>query len=112
MGSYIPGFLILSGQLLMEGQFENDIHSNCIFATNKESGSGFINDILAIDWLEHFEEHSCPGKKTWSGVVYNGEWRMLILDGHGSHLIMEFMDYCWDYKIVPFLLPPYLTHLL
>jgi hypothetical protein len=48
-GSYIPGFLILPGQLLMEGQFENDIHPDCIFATNKESGSGFTNDILAID---------------------------------------------------------------
>jgi hypothetical protein len=37
---------------------------------------------------------------------------MLILDGHGSHFIMEFMDYCWDHKIIPFLLPPHLTHLL
>jgi hypothetical protein len=49
MGSYIPGFLILSSQLLLEGQFDNDIYSNCVFATNKEMGSGFINNILAID---------------------------------------------------------------
>jgi hypothetical protein len=33
----------------MEGQFNNNIHSNYIFATNKEMGSGFTNDILAID---------------------------------------------------------------
>ena len=51
-------------------------------------------------------------QKHGKGVVHNGEWRMLILDGHGSHLTMEFMDYCWDHKIVPFLLPPHLTHLL
>jgi len=37
---------------------------------------------------------------------------MLILDGYNSHLIIEFMDYYWDYKIVPFLLPLYSTHLL
>jgi hypothetical protein len=111
-GSYIPGFLILPGQLLLEGQFDNDIHPDCIFATNKETGSGFINDILAIDWLEHFELHTRPGTKTRKGVIHNGEWRMLILDGHGSHLTIEFMDYCWDNKIIPFLLPPHLTHLL
>jgi hypothetical protein len=63
-GSYIPGFLILPGQLLLEGQFDNDIHPDCIFATNKETGSGFTNDILAIDWLEHFELHTRPGTKT------------------------------------------------
>jgi hypothetical protein len=45
-------------------------------------------------------------------VIYDREWRMLILDGHGSHLMIEFMDYCWDNKIIPFLLPPYSTHLL
>jgi hypothetical protein len=63
-GSYIPGFLILSGQLLLEGQFDNDIYPDYIFATNKETGSGFINDILAIDWLEHFELYTCPRTKT------------------------------------------------
>jgi hypothetical protein len=49
MGSYIPGLLILSSQLLLEGQFDNDIYSDCVFAINKEMGSGFINNILAID---------------------------------------------------------------
>ena len=47
--SYIPGFLILPGQLLIERQFDNDIYPDCIFATNKETGSSFTNDILAID---------------------------------------------------------------
>jgi hypothetical protein len=72
-GSYIPGFLILPGQLLLEGQFENDIYPDCVFVTNKELGSGYSNDILAIDWLEHFEEYSRPGTKTRSGVIHNGE---------------------------------------
>jgi hypothetical protein len=77
----------------LEGHFENDIHPDYVFATNKETGSGYLNDILVIDWLEHFEEHTRPGTKIRSGVVHNGEWRMLVLDGHGSHLIIEFMDY-------------------
>lgn len=63
-GSYIPGFLILPSQLLMEGQFDNNIYPDCVFTTNKETGSGFTNDILAIDWLEHFKEYSYPRTKT------------------------------------------------
>jgi hypothetical protein len=47
--SYIPGFLILPGQLLLKGQFNNNIYPDYVFATNKETGSGFINNILAID---------------------------------------------------------------
>jgi hypothetical protein len=37
---------------------------------------------------------------------------MLIMDGHGSHLTMEFIDYCWDHKIVPFKLIAHATHFL
>jgi hypothetical protein len=48
-GCYIPGFLIFFSQLLLKRQFDNDIYSDYIFITNKESDSGFINDILIID---------------------------------------------------------------
>ena len=36
---------------------------------------------------------------------------MLIMDGHGSHLTMEFIDYCWDRKILLFKLIAHTTHL-
>jgi hypothetical protein len=48
-GSYIPSFLILPSQLLLEGQFDNNIHPDYIFTTNKETGSSYTNNILAID---------------------------------------------------------------
>jgi hypothetical protein len=47
--SYIPGFLILPSILLINRQFNNNIYPNYIFKTNKETGSGFINNILAIN---------------------------------------------------------------
>jgi hypothetical protein len=34
------------------------------------------------------------------------------MDGHGSHLTDEFINFCWDCNIIPFLLPPHSTHLL
>jgi hypothetical protein len=34
------------------------------------------------------------------------------MDSHGSHLIIEFVSYCYENKITPFLLPAHSTHLL
>ena len=34
------------------------------------------------------------------------------MDGQSSHITDDFLIYCWVHKIVPFLLPPHLTHLL
>jgi hypothetical protein len=39
-------------------------------------------------------------------------WRLLILDGHGSHLTMEFINYCDDNKILLMTYPPHSTHSL
>jgi hypothetical protein len=39
---------------------------------------------------------------------------MLVMDGHGSHLTIEFVGYCYrlDVKISVFLLPAHSTHIL
>ena len=63
VGGVIPSMLILSGITLSEGNFDNDIGDDVVFANNTESGSGYSNDQLAIDWLEHFEKHTRPGVK-------------------------------------------------
>jgi hypothetical protein len=39
-------------------------------------------------------------------------WRMLIFDGHGSHLSDEFLLLAWEKKILPFLFPSHTSHLL
>ena len=36
---------------------------------------------------------------------------MLIFDGYGSHITQEFIEYCWENRIRPFLLPAHSTHL-
>jgi hypothetical protein len=33
------------------------------------------------------------------------------MDSHRSHFIIEFIDYCWDHKILPFKLIAYATYL-
>jgi hypothetical protein len=40
------------------------------------------------------------------------EYRLLILDGHGSHLTIDFLKYCDDSKILLAVYPPHATHTL
>jgi hypothetical protein len=53
---------------------------------------GYTNDLLSFEWLKHFDLQIRPA---------DGEWRMLIMDGHGPHLTKEFVDNCYrvDVKI-------------
>lgn len=41
-----------------------------------------------------------------------GTYRLLILDGHGSHATAEFDHFCTQNKIIPLYLPPHSSHLL
>lgn len=46
----------------------------------------------------------------WSGIP--DEWRILLVDQHGSHLTVEFVQRCTELQILLFVMPPHLTHLL
>lgn len=71
------------------------------------SESGYSNDLLAIDWLHFFQEN------TRRRLGKNGnEPRLLIFDGHASHLTYEFLDICALYNIIPYVCPPRTTHLI
>ena len=100
-GVEIPPMLILSGALILEKWVqENDLDGEILLST---SPTGYSNDELAFKWLQHFERDS---RKTQIGV-----WRLLILDGYGSHLTYEFYEYAQKHKIELFALPPHSTHL-
>ncbi|KAM9873287.1 transposase [Verticillium dahliae] len=68
------------------------------------SQTGYSNDQISLEWVKHFERHSAK--------TSIGSKRLLLLDGHGSHHTKEFIQYCDDHQIIPFGLPPHLTHLL
>jgi len=39
-------------------------------------------------------------------------WRLLILDGHGFYININFLNWCYKYRILVAAFPPYLTHQL
>ena len=58
-----------------------------------------------MDWLQNYFIPYTNGR-----VI--GRYRMLILDGHGSHLTAEFDRICTENNIIPICMPPHSSHLL
>jgi hypothetical protein len=100
-GQRVPSMIIFKGAYHLRKHFDNDLDGDTLFA---RSSTGFSNDRLALVYLKHFDRFTRESRK--------GKYRMLIFDGHGSHITQPFIDYCWENAIRPFLLPPHITHLL
>jgi len=69
------------------------------------SESGWIDNELGLKWIkECFEPET-----RWS---QNREWRMLIFDGHASHITTKAIEFCAAHQIMLLYLPPHSIHLL
>jgi hypothetical protein len=69
------------------------------------SENGWTNDELGLVWLKEIFN-----KYTEARTI--GQYRLLILDGHGSHVIPEFDLFCSDHSIIVLCMPPHSSHLL
>ncbi|EEA18548.1 pogo transposable element, putative [Talaromyces marneffei ATCC 18224] len=69
------------------------------------SKNGWTTDEIGIRWLQkHFIPHTTSRTKS--------RYRMLILDGHGSHLTAQFDRICAENNIITVCMPPHSSHLL
>jgi DDE superfamily endonuclease. len=87
----------------MEAWFDgsDDLPPNTMIGT---SPNGWISDELANQWLDYFI-------KATRDRTNRGKKRVIIFDGHGSHLTLEFLQTCEDHDILPFGFIAYSTHL-
>ncbi|EED15263.1 transposon, putative [Talaromyces stipitatus ATCC 10500] len=69
------------------------------------SDNGWTTDKIGLEWLK---THFIP----LTNDRTLGKYRMLILDGHGSHLTAEFDRTCTENNIIPVCMPPHSSHLL
>ncbi|KAF4236562.1 hypothetical protein CNMCM8980_009552 [Aspergillus fumigatiaffinis] len=84
---------------------ENITAIECIAADGWQMDPWFIfKDELAVQWIQSFV-------KATNDRAKNGEKRILILDSHGSHRTLEFLQICEDNGIIPFGFLPHTTHL-
>ena len=104
-GSYLDSTIIMKAINGMQDSWfskMDDVPSNILFGV---SPNGWTDNSKAMAWLKH---HFGPGSV--SEIKAAGEWRMLIFDGHVSHMNREFLSTCLDYMVLPVCLPPHTTH--
>ncbi|XP_044715959.1 uncharacterized protein HRG_10133 [Hirsutella rhossiliensis] len=56
-GSCIPSFVILPGVQIPARWVTNSLDDDTIISTSQK---GYINDVIAIEWIKHFEKHTRP----------------------------------------------------
>lgn len=97
-GDFIPPFLIFKGQPpeVVEGKYPEgtSIHG---------SAKGYIDHEIFVMFLRHFEQHR---------LHIENKKAILFLDGHGSHLSVEAIDFCLEKGIELICLPPHSSHRL
>ena len=104
-GSSLPPALIYAAKKgAIRSSWVEDIKAGEHEVFVSSSPTGWSNDNIGLAWLEQVFDRYTKQR--------SGRWRLLILDGHGSHVTMEFIDYCDRHRILLIVLPPHSTHTL
>ncbi|KAK9646458.1 hypothetical protein HCH54_010288 [Aspergillus fumigatus] len=98
-----PWFIFKGSGTFMESWF-NESESLPPNTTIATQANGWISDEIAHQWLQSFIKATNERTK-------RGEKRILIFDGHGSHLTVDFLQTCKDNGIIAFGFLPHTTHL-
>jgi hypothetical protein len=107
-GTAIPPALIYQGESGdLQDVWLEDFDSSSELAYFGVSKKGWTNEELGMSWLTKVFDHNTKGK-TAGGRAR----RLLIVDGHSSHLNLKFIDYCDKNRIILAVLPPHSTHRL
>jgi hypothetical protein len=101
-GWCLPPFIIVAGLYHLSTWYEDSpLPHDWVIATTK---NGWTTNERGLEWVHHFDQHTKPRT--------TGEYRLLILDGHGSHLSVDFELYCKENKIITLCMPSHSSHIL
>jgi hypothetical protein len=100
-----PGLIMASDSGNVQDAWVRDIKQSKhpVFITVTQSG--WSNDDAGLGWLQQvFDEDTKASARR--------RWRLLIIDGHGSHISRSFLTCCHQHKILVAIFPPHSTHTL
>jgi hypothetical protein len=101
-GIAIPPLVIFKAKHTNTAWIPQDTPLNWRFST---SNSGWTSDSHAFEWLSTvFEPSTRPADPA--------QRRLLIMDGHGSHITANVIAYCMQHMIDLLILPPHTSHML
>ena len=105
IGKWIPPVLVYKG-------LSNDLRNTWVKDVHKDSGvhfastaNGWSNNALGLRWLQTTFENATKPKSDRTR-------RLLLVDGHSSHVNMDFIDWADRHRIIIMILPPHTTHRL
>lgn len=94
-GFVVPTYIIFAGKRVMEEWAKSFPDPQ---ATIRVSDKGWTDNEIGVHWLRDTFDLYTKSRTT-------GSHRLLILDGHGSHVSPEFVEYAAQNNIVPLCLP-------
>ena len=94
-------FIVAEAWILKKWALHNELFNQTILAASK---SEYSNDDLSLKWIKHFNRHIKHSQ--------TDAWHMFVMDGYGSHMIKEFLDFVTVKNICLFTFPLYSTHLM
>lgn len=101
-GYATPPFIIYKGRVHISAWYEEaSVPRNWKLSVSE---NGWTNNALGLEWLKHFDAYTTARRV--------GVYRLLILDGHESHLNQDFKDYCVKNKILTLCMPAHSSHIL
>lgn len=101
-GSALPPLLIFKAKHTNTGWVPTQAPQDWCFST---SNSGWTSDSHAYEWLTTvFEPLTRPTDPTLH--------RLLVMDGHGSHITANVIAHCMKHGIDSLILPPHTSHML
>jgi hypothetical protein len=103
-GTTIEPLVIFKGQNVIQSWIPNEILNKWYFSANSK---GWTSNLHGIEWLKHIFEPATREKA-------NGgqQQRLLICDGHDSHISSSFISHCIQNRISLLILLPHTSHVL
>ena len=101
-GQFSPPLGIFKGKNVLQNWILDKILNSWFFSANTK---GWTSNLHGLEWLKRIFE---PLTRTKA----NGKYRLLICDGHDSHISGSFIAHCLQNRILLMILLPYTSHLL
>ena len=105
--SIAPGLIYKANTGNLQDSWLQDFDASKHHVFFSSSPTGWTNDELGIAYIKTIFDRETKVK------ARNGhDYRLLFVDGHGSHINMEFLQYCQLHRILIAVYPPHSTHRL
>ncbi|PQM43531.1 hypothetical protein VC83_09658 [Pseudogymnoascus destructans] len=103
-GTTINPLVIFKGQNVLQSWISQDVINKWHFSANSK---GWTSNLHGLEWLKRVFEPATRAKA-------NGgqQQRLLICDGHDSHISGNFISHCIQNRISILILPPHTSHVL